>query len=258
MATRKIKAPSGLTGVVRGLKGKEANVLADKTQARRLTTFDTILDSCWQETDDVPEVLHDIYLNGSGKPDWGSVLLGDRMYILVQIRIATYGPEYSFKHKCSACDNGFEWDLNLETDLKLETFPESSLEVYAKDNRFPAKLPNGTKFWFTLSNGGSEKIAAKRIKKRRGELVTVSLSERIVEIDGVGTDKKNIRAFLEEIELDDQYEIIDIMDESDAGYVTDIEVECEECGVEDLVRLPFVGDFWISQRRRRARAAAAD
>lgn len=257
MTTRKIKAPSGLTGVVRGLKGKEANVLADKAQARRLTTFDTILDACWQSTDDVPPVLQDTYIGKEGTPDWSKVLLGDRMFILVQIRIATYGSEYAFKHKCSGCDHGFEWGINLD-ELKLETFSEDSLTKYVNGNRFDAVLPDGKKFWFTLSNGGSEKIAAKRIKKKRDELVTISLSERIVEIEGVGSNKKEVRVYLEEMELDDQYEIIDIMDEADAGYQTDLEVECEECGNEDLVRIPFVGDFWISQRRRRARAAAAD
>jgi hypothetical protein len=253
MATRKVEAPSGLKGVVRGLKGKEANVLADKVLARRLGTFDKILESCWVETEDGGP-LAGVYLGTDGAPDWGKVLLGDRMFVLLQIRIATRGADYSFKHKCSSCDESYEWGLNLDKDLRVEKYSEAALRTYQNDNRFEAEMPDGTKFWFSLSNGDDERDAAKRIKKKKDELVTVSLSERIIEIEGIGTNKKAIRAFLEEVDLDDQYEIIDTMDEADAGVVTDIEVECPECGNEDLVRLPFVGDFWISQRRRRKRA----
>lgn len=258
MATRKVDAPSGLKGLVRGMKGKEANVLADKTLARRLGTFDKILEACWMETDDGGP-LTDVYLKPDGSPDWGKVLLGDRMFVLLQIRMASpkLGTEYSFKHKCSSCDESFEWGLNLEKDLRIEKFKPEALEQYREGNRFEAEMPDdGKKFWFKLSNGDSEKQAAKRIKKKKDELVTVSLSERIIEIEGIGTKKADIRAYLEE--ADDLYEIIDIMDEADAGVVTDIEVECAECGNEDLVRLPFVGDFWISQRRRRKRAAGED
>ncbi len=257
MTTRNIDAPSGLKGTVRSLKGKEGNVLADRVQARKLMTFDRILDACWTHTEDAGP-LGEVYLNGSGNPDWGKVLLADRWYVLVQIRIATYGTEYSFKHKCHSCDESFEWSLDLVKDLKLDKFTPETLEQYLDGNRFASEFPNGTKFWFQLNNGENERVAAKRLKKKRDEAVTVSLSERIIEIDGCEKGKKAIRAYLEEMELDDQYEIIDIMDETDAGYVTDIEVECADCGNEDLVRLPFVEGFWISQRRRRKRAAAED
>jgi hypothetical protein len=251
--------------MIRNLKGAEANVLADKAKARKFSTFDEVLENCWLETED-GGALGKLYINGTGHPNWRHVLLGDRTYVLIQIRIATYGKVYSFPVKCSSCGEGFEWDIDLETDLKYQTYPAESLRKYAEgENRFAGKLPDGKKFWFKLTNGMDERESAKRLKQKKDEAVTVSLSERITEIEGIGTSKQQIRAYLEDLDMGDGsggvdalYDIVDMLDEADGGYDTDIEVECSECGGEQTVRLPFGADFWTSRRRRRKKAEAED
>lgn len=265
MPTREITTPSGLKGMVRNLKGHEANVLADKAKARKFSTFDEVLEGCWLETED-GGALGKLYINGTGHPNWRNVLLGDRTYVLVQIRIATYGTEYTFKHKCGSCGESFDWTINLETDLRYQAYPAASLTQYAAgENRFPGTLPDGKRFWFKLTNGNDERESAKRLKQKRDEAVTVSLSERIVEIEGVGTSKIAIREYLENLDMGDGtgdsdalYDIIDTLDVADGGYDTDIEVECADCGEEETVRLPFGVDFWTSRRRRRKKAEAED
>lgn len=263
MATRDVKAPSGLKGLVRGLKGKEANLLADRVLARKLTTFDEVLNNCWLKTEDGGRLAehYAAKLRGSEdvpRLDWSKVLIGDRTVALVQIRIATYGPKYVFKRKCESCGESFECELDLETELDYKELPEESIQKFLDGNRFPAEFPDGTKFVFSLSTGASERQAAKRADKKKDEKITVSLSERIVEIDGIGENKRKIRAYLEDVDLSDQYDIIDILDEADGGYETDIEVECSECGWEQIIRLPFGADFWTRPKRLRRKAAEED
>lgn len=256
MPTRNVTCPTGLRGVVRNLKGAEANMLADKATARRLLTFDKILEACWIETAEGGQ-LTDRYMH-DGKVQWGRVLLGDRFEVLLAIRIATLGPEYSFPHKCEGCSESFEWELDLEKDLRRQPYSAASIEAYRHDQAITDKLPDGKTFTFRIANGETEREAAKRAQKKRDELVTVAISERIVSIDGVGEDKQSIRAYLEEIDMPDVYEIGETIDKHEGGIVTDIEIECEHCGHENLVRLPFVGDFWISREKRRKRAVGED
>ena len=47
-----IVCPSGLAGEVRGLRGKEGKLLADRAAARAGATFDQILAGCWLATAD--------------------------------------------------------------------------------------------------------------------------------------------------------------------------------------------------------------
>lgn len=262
MASRNVITPSALRGTVRNLKGKEANVLADQVKARKLTTFDHILESCFEALDD-PGKLGDLYITRTSddappKINWDRVLLGDRFAVLMQIRIATYGSEYNFKHKCESCGESFEWEVDLVKDLRMQSYSPETIEKYKNGNRFDAELPDGKLFHFKLLTGEDEKRAAKRAKQKKDEAVTVALSERILSIDGVGDDKVAIRSYLEDLDIEDIYEAIDTIDEQDGGYVTDINVDCEHCGAENLVRLPFGGDFWISRKNRRKRAAGED
>ena len=65
MGTEKVVCPSGLTGMIRSMKTKEANLLADKNAMKTGTAFDTILSSCWVQTlDPGPYTLK------NGAPMW--------------------------------------------------------------------------------------------------------------------------------------------------------------------------------------------
>ena len=72
--TRNIVCPSGLSGIVRAFKTKEANILANEAEMRRNASFDKVLAACWLETTgqgvyQIPE---------SGKVPWEEVLVADR------------------------------------------------------------------------------------------------------------------------------------------------------------------------------------
>lgn len=246
---REVHAPSGLRGVVRNLKGTEANILADEAKARKFKTFEEILANCWLRTDD-PGPCGKKYLNGSGAPDWSKVLMADRFYTLVQIRIATYKTAYSFGCKCSHCNEPFEWDIDIDEHLPLKRFSEESIRTYLDGNRFPSQMPDGRRFWYQLLIGKDEMSNAKKVRKSRDELVTLALVSRIIEVEGVS----DLRAYVEDMDFDAQQEIIELLDDGDAGYDNEIEIECPECFMEQDVRVPFGARFWMRPKKKRRKS----
>ena len=93
-----ITCPSGLAGTIRGLKGKEGTLLADRAAAKSGATFEKILAACWLSTDDPGP-----YQVEEGKPlGWSKVLVADRFYTLLQIRALTFGDGYAFSVQCAA------------------------------------------------------------------------------------------------------------------------------------------------------------
>ena len=101
-----IVCPSGLSGEIRGLKGKEGKLLADRNAARAGSTFEKLLSGCWLQTIDpgIYEVAEGATL------DWSKVLVADRFFALLQIRSLTFGDEYAFSIQCKSagCRERFE------------------------------------------------------------------------------------------------------------------------------------------------------
>jgi hypothetical protein len=236
-----IVCPSGLAGEIRGLKGKEGKLLADRAAARSGATFDKILSGCWLATTD-PAIYE---LPESGALDWAKVLVADRFYTLVQIRALTFGSDYEFGVQCqsSSCRERFDWTLNL-ADLPVRHLSPQAKAAFRESNRFETTLPHdGRKIWFRLMTGADEARAATVLKSNREGLLLTALALRIVEIDGVASADK--RKFLEEMEMADAAALLDEFDQADGGIETTIEVECPVCAGVQQVQLPFERGFFL-------------
>jgi hypothetical protein len=236
-----IVCPSGLTGEIRGLKGKEGKLLSDRSAARAGSTFEKILAGCWVGTTD-PGVYE---LPADGALDWSKVLVADRFYTLLQIRALTFGDDYAFSVQCPSptCRERFEWTLNLQ-ELPVVRLSDATRAAFKTGNRFETTLPrDGRKVWFRLMTGADEARAAAALKPGRDGMLLAALALRIVEIENVPDLEK--RRFLDEIEMADATALLDQFDEADGGVETSIEVECPSClGVQD-VQLPFERGFFL-------------
>lgn len=244
-----IICPSGLSGEIRGLKGKEGKLLADRTAARAGSTFEKLLSGCWLETHEPG-----VYELPEGTPlDWAKVLVADRFYTLLQIRSLTFGDEYAFSVQCkhAACRERFEWELSLK-DLPVRPLSEDARAAFKAGNRFETKLPrDGRRVWFRLMTGADEARAAAALKAGRDGMLLTAIALRIVEIEGVA-DKER-RAFLDEMEMADATALLDRFEEADGGVETTIEVECPHCfGVQE-VELPFERGFFLPRAKEKPR-----
>lgn len=242
-----IVCPSGLAGEIRGLKGKEGKLLADRNAARAGSTFEKLLAGCWLETHD-PGVYE---LAEGAAPDWAKVLVADRFFALLQIRSLTFGDEYAFSVQCksASCRERFEWELSLNA-LPVRTISDEAKAAFKAGNRFETKLPrDGRRVWFRLMTGADESRAATALKNARDGMLLTALALRIVEIEGVA-DKER-RVFLEEMEMADATALLDKFEEVDGGVETTLEVECPSCfGVQE-VELPFERGFFLPRAKEK-------
>ncbi len=245
-----ITCPSGLSGEIRGLKGKEGKLFAARSAAQSGATFDKILAGCWLATVDPG-----IYVLGEGETlDWSKVLVADRFYALLQIRSLTFGDEYAFSVQCqrAGCRERFEWELDLK-DLPVRALTDEARAAFRDGNRFETRLPrDGRKVWFRLMTGADEVRAASALRAGRDGMLITALAMRIVEIEGVKADDK--RRFLDDMEMADAAALLDSFDETDGGVETSIEVECPVCGGVQDVQLPFERGFFLPTARTRSRA----
>ena len=249
MGSMTVRCPSGLTGVVRGLKVSEANILADQDAHKDGSAFDRILAACWLETTST----------GScswfevGKPvDWKKALLGDRFEALIHIRCATYGPSYEFKVKCQDedCRETIEWELSL-LDLPRKPYPNDVLEKLATSgNVFSTRL-GGRIVTFGIQTGEGEAAARKAVTRNKTEPLFAALTSRIITVEGIDADDRGARkAWLESLDMADVLELTESFEEYDGGVRTDIEIRCGACELEQTVNLPLGSTFWLPRRRK--------
>ena len=251
-----ITCPSGLSGVMRGMKVREERVFADRKLARRGGQLDALLGACWEQTLDPGP-----YAFGTEEIDWGAVLQGDRFYALLQLRALTYGAEYAFAVGCqeASCRARFEWEIDLNA-LKVRRLSAESLAAFSGGNRFEATLPDaGVRLWFQLFTGADERKLP-QLRRSAGErMLSAMLAQRVVEVEGVSPQEK--RAFLEELSLRDADYLVDEFDRVECGVDTTIEVECPECFTVQEVELPFDQGFFLPGRarstRRRVRSSSS-
>jgi hypothetical protein len=249
-----VKCPSGLQGEVRKLKGAEANILADRKAAQKGEVYDRILSACWVKTTNAGP--YSFVEEGDKAPPWGKILVCDRFYALVAIRIATYGADYAFPVQCPAtpCRTKFDWEINLERDLEVYDLPEESVEKVASGSAVFETSVGGELVRFKLMTGEDERRAGRIITKNRDQLMTTALSSRIVEVGDLSRTTE-IDKFLKELDLDLQWDLLRAFEEVDGGVEQVIEIECPECSLQFEVTLPFEGEgFWIPSTRKQAKS----
>lgn len=260
MPETKVHAPSGLKGRVRGLQGEELNLFANQQEARRRGIGKQILSACWLGTDDYgPAYASD----ASDEIDFDQILVCDRFYTMMQIRIATHGPGFDFPVQCthSACRKRFEWTLDLLQNLEVYDLPAESIAEFKTANRFETPLGDET-VYFRLLVGANEEEAQKAASMSPHALATTALTQRVVGVkqaDGKAlTDGNDVVAWAKRLGVDKTMTLIDAMDGADGGVETEIEIQCLYCGHIMDVDIPFdSGAFWVPKKSKRSKKRKA-
>lgn len=242
MAEIEVTCPSGLRGIVRGLKMREFKLFADRRGMRNGAVWDEITKSCWIETlERGPAYKAD--------PRWATeVLQGDRLYALMAIRRATHGDVFDFSATCAdrSCRATIKWSVNLNDELKVKRYPIAALREHVEGRRFTATLA-GKRVEFGLMTAADEKLMAKFVEqntKEETDRLIATIAFRCRTVAGI-PNKRDVIEWLNDLELADVLAFRDQMDELSGGVDTSFEVECGECGARSEVELPFGGkEFW--------------
>lgn len=243
--SKEVTCPSGMSGVIRGLKGKEAKHLSDRQAVRSGMFMDQILASCWEQTTD-PGPYE---MGEQGLPDWSKVLVGDRTYVFVQIRAETFGSDYDFPVQCDKCRETFDWTVDL-LKLPIKALSPEDSSAFSQGNRIEGEIPwegGQRKFWFKLNTGDDEVRMAKQRRQQKIALSNLVLY-RVQAIDGVEDHQR--RKFFEEAPFKAMMDVLHAMDEHDCGIDTSFEVECPECLAQTEVELPFGRNFFFPKEAK--------
>jgi hypothetical protein len=247
-----IVCPSGLSGRIRGMKAREERILADRKLVKSGTQIDQILAACWEETLDPGP-----YSFGLSAPNWSEVLVGDRFYVLLQIRARSYGSMYEFSVPCSnrECRARIDWELDLH-DLPVARLSDDSRAALLSGRTFRTTLRlAGRQVEFRLMRGADERRMSAQRRAAGERPLTTMLGLRIESIDGV--EPKDKARFLEDLEMADVTFLLGEFDRVDCGVETEIEVECPECFALTTVELPFDKGFFLPQRKRPSAASSS-
>lgn len=186
--------------------------------------------------------------------DVSSLLMGDRNALLFAIRISGYGPEYTVKIECPACEEKFENEFDLQKIglKKLEIEP-----IVPHQNKFKFLLPRTNKeviFKFQTVRDDEEitKSLEKKHSKIGGDIdtiVTSKLINSIISFDGK-TDKSKIAQAVRNLPAMDAHALREYMVKNEPGVDTKCPVTCPNCGHDSEVTIPIGASFFWPDSRR--------
>ena len=217
---------------IRPMTAREEDILMSPAYLKQGTALDKLLTAC--------------LINKSIAPD--SLLPGDRLAILVAIRVVSYGPEYPASTTCGGCN--YEWDNSFDIG-KLNVKNLGGQPITEGQNLFETILPASKKrVVFKLLTTKEDNELAKEAEARakagvqKENSITSSLIARIVDIDGV-TDRAKIVSMVNNMIARDSRHLRKEYDKIEPSVEFKQEIECPKCTEKQEVLIPLgMSFFW--------------
>jgi len=220
---------------LRPMTGEEEQILATPRYVRKGHAIDLIFQRCMKEhfhTD--------------------SFLSQDRTYMLIFLRLISYGHEYAVEVKCPDCEKKFNTDIDLN---------QLSVNYCPPDFRPPLSdtLPKSNyKINYRLPRGKEENLIQeyrdKNLKMWGDSGTDESLIYRtamlIDDIEGL-KDKQELMILLKKLPIQDVAHIRNLTTEPPFGVDTRSEIICPRCLRDFEVDLPFEANFFFPRARHR-------
>lgn len=186
-----------------------------------------------------------------------NLLVGDRLYLLLQLRSISYGKDYYFNYRCPGCRQRTEGKVDLDA---LEIRTVSPDVAPGSEPTFDVTLPlRGDTLTIRLMTGADEDKVTQYIrqlsKKAPGLDASAQehvyrLARRVVQLNGDPLGIREALEYVEGIKGKDSLEISYAADEHDVGPVTEVEPTCQLCGYDaPPFPMPLSGEFFRPARR---------
>lgn len=174
------------------------------------------------------------------------LVAADRHYLLMKLRIHTYGDAYHIEGECPHCGAEREMKISLD-DIPIYELPEDFEEPF--EMTLPlSKKKVGIR---VLRTSDVKKIRSKAKKMAKEMNVQVReveylqrLARQIVTIDGEDVKPGEADKFVKEMLARDSAYIKFKLDEIKLGYDDSITVTCPECGEEYDAPIRMTGEFF--------------
>lgn len=181
------------------------------------------------------------------------LVLGDRLFLLLQLRSISYGNLYSFAFKCESCNERTNHDLDIDKLELKEAQPGSTGRFTVID--LPICKESVTLQLLTGVDEDKIRAYGKQVEQKthgdsgQAEFI-YRLARRIVEIGGIKAGIRECIDFAEKLRGLDSLKIRDAIDDNEVGPITKVEVDCKRCGWSNSVTMPLESEFFRPKRRR--------
>lgn len=208
----------------RGMTGKEEDLLTNEKLVKSGRALNMLIKGCIESIDGKPITEQDII----------KLKAPDRLYAMVRIRQASYGDVIEVEALCTnnRCKHRNYADVDISMlEVKTEDVKETdSIEI------------DGKKVTFGHLDGNGE---ARLLKVNKAEILSESMSARIIEIDGIHPN--GVSKWIKDLPVAERLKLRKAMESIDCGIVTKVEVECEECETPITVRIEQAQGFFFPE-----------
>ena len=195
----------------------------------------------------ISTILSKCVIDGE-KIDFNNLIEADRFFLLVQIRVLTYGEDYDVNLRCANCNKSFEHTIKL-----------SELEVDELDDTFHDHwefvLP-GCKDTITMTIPRvKDNIENERLAKKKSEKFHLNMDEvryifsmmlGIEKVNGMDMLPDELYTYISNLSGKDSAFIRKQMNQIKVGYDTNLETDCPHCGETFKFALPMSASFFLA------------
>lgn len=217
--------PHGLEATVRGMTGREEDLLTDRKKVMSGAAVDELLVACTKQLGDVEQVkLKDVT----------TLPTADRHELLLAIRIESFGPMLDADLECINQDCREHWNVDVDLSTAITRVPALSEEL-----PYRRVLSTGDTVVFTDLTGDSER----RLMKRTEGLLTEAMFMRLISVEGVHDN--DLKRWLLDLPAMVRSELREIMQKTDCGPEVVLTADCPTCGNETQFNVMRTAGFFF-------------
>jgi hypothetical protein len=185
-----------------------------------------------------------------------SLLVTDRVALLLALRTHSFGPKYVFTYRCTSCGARGQHACDTRTDLQAKVADDNNplvepLEVKLEDSAsvVAVRYLRGKDENALAANARQRAESGKDEEDDDGGVVG-RLAAHIISVDGKEMGVLDKERFVRSLTSNDAHLIRYAIQDSETGVSLSLETTCKKCkSINDLV-LPFHGDFFRPARRK--------
>lgn len=174
------------------------------------------------------------------------MLLSDKFYMLMVLKVVSYGPTYELQMTCAREGCGCEYKHVVD----VTQLPVRAWDKY--EEPFSVTLPfKGNKLSLRFLRGFDENEIRDAVsiafKKKAGlgdPAYIPRLAKFVTAIDGKDVTWDEAKAFMVGLPARDSQALRRTIEKADCGVDTTLNVQCPKCSTKDQVSLPFTADFF--------------
>jgi hypothetical protein len=233
-----VVGPTGLTVTVRELTGEEIKAVKASTNAQDDGGY--LINQCLVSVD----ALGDLYKWPEGQLHVDDLVLGDLTELLVAIRVATFGPDFTVACTCPYCQTSAEYTppggLNA---LPRKAMDPEAIDRLRENRPFETRVAGTVVKWLPARRR-QQMRASKSARLDPSSAYALGASLRVIEIVGVHENDK--LAWLEKLGVGTLQRFMELCDFVDGGIETRLELRCSApaCNAVFGYELPLDRKLW--------------